>query len=185
MPLSGSPIFLQPAEDWGPVWIPSPNDYSTAFATAGQICAAWGGTLADILSPSYQTVLTASLNQSTSVVWIGLEASNNTWQWSDLSPAQSAAALINHSSWCYPQVATIAGVQLPAGYGRGSPAVAAALSLDPVSLSAAVQQSAESAVPMCAALRYDGARCSNGWGWDALPCSSQESYACQLSAQGE
>ena len=108
---------------------------------------------------------------------------NNTWQWSDLTPVESASALQNFSSWCMPQsTITILGVQLPAGYGRGAPLAATAL--DPASIAAAVAQAAESAIPMCAALRYDDARCA-GWGWDALPCSSQESYSCQLSAQGK
>ena len=67
VPLSGSPTFLQPSADKGPVWLPSASDFSTAFATAGQICAAWGGTTADILNQSFQAALVANFNVTSTV----------------------------------------------------------------------------------------------------------------------
>ena len=121
---------------------------------------------------------------------MGLEAINNTWKWSALSEADSAAALQNFSNWCMPQAfMTIMGVQIPTGYGRGGAAgiattVATTVATTADAVAAAVAAAAASTIPMCSLLRYDKDRCSGGWGWDPSPCSDHKSYLCQLSAQG-
>ena len=122
-------------------------------------------------------------------VWVGLTASNSTWEWSGISSSASAAALQNFSRWCMPlPTINIMGVQLPNGYGRGggsgvATAAAAIGSGSPAEIAAAVATAASSVVSMCAVLRYDEARCF-GWGWDPEPCSTPEPYLCQLSTEG-
>ena len=64
VPLAGMPTFLQPTADQGPLWIPSAADFDAAAPTAAQVCNAWGGSIASLLSPSFTDALTAELNQS-------------------------------------------------------------------------------------------------------------------------
>ena len=67
VPLVGSPSFLQPVADKGPLWIPSETDDRVASPTAAGVCSAWGGTLAGPLGPAFQDALTTGMDKSVSV----------------------------------------------------------------------------------------------------------------------